>query len=228
MTEAKRLDFNQAAPDLRLRDSSGKAVKLSSLWAKRPVLLAFTRHHGCTQCKEMLEALVKGKKDIEKAGLKIVVVLQGTAEQAAEFAQQYAPGLLCLVDPKREAYGAYGVERGTVAQTLLHPKVWSAVSRSRRKGYRVEPPPAGQDAMQMSAIFIISAQGRVLLPYYFDHIADHPPVSLLLGGVLTTRWDQPFDGPVAPPAPKRRSQAGKRKGKATTTRRAAASARSRR
>jgi hypothetical protein len=36
------------------------------------------------------------------------------------------------------------------------------------------------------------------LPYYFDHIADHPPLELLLNGVLATRWDHTFNGPVGP------------------------------
>lgn len=217
MTSGKRLNFNHSAPDLTLSSTSGARVRLSSLWAKRPLLLAFTRHHGCTQCKEMLEELVTGKKDLEKAGLGIAVIMQGTPEEAAEFARRYAPGLRCLADPKREAYQAYGVERGTIFQTFLNPKVWSAVARSRRKGYRVEPPPAGQDAMQMSGMFIISHQGRVLLPYYFDHIADHPSLALLVNGVLATRWDQPFEGPVAPPAPRKRTK--RRKG----TKQAAAS-----
>jgi peroxiredoxin len=204
MAIVDQLDFNHPAPDAALLRTSGARVRLSSLWARRPVLLAFTRHYGCTQCKEMLEGLVAGRKDLQKAGLKLAVILQGTPAQAAEFARLYAPGLLCLADPNLDAYRAYGLARGTLFQTLLNPKVWSAVSRSRRKGYRVEPPPAGQDAMQMSGMFIVSPEGRVLLPYYFDHIADHPPMSLLLGGVLATRWDQRFDGPVAPPAPRRR------------------------
>jgi len=50
----------------------------------------------------------------------------------------------------------------------------------------------------MSGTFIISAQGRIVLPYYYDNIADHPPLDLLLSGVLSTRWSQPFDGPVGP------------------------------
>ena len=104
--------------------------------------------------------------------------------------------MLCLADPERKAYEAYGLERGNLFQTFLNPKVWEAVSKSRKKGYQVEPPPAGQDAMLMSGIFIISKNGRIELPYYFDHIADHPPLELLLNGVLSTPWDQSFDGPV--------------------------------
>ena len=49
-----------------------------------------------------------------------------------------------------------------------------------------------------SGTFIISKEGRIELPYYYDNIADHPPLDLLLNGVLTSRWDQEFEGPVGP------------------------------
>jgi peroxiredoxin len=198
MVKNKRLNFNHKAPDLTLLTPSGESVQLSSLWVQSPLLLAFTRHFGCTQCKEMLDELVAGREQIEKAGLGIAVIMQGTPEATAVFAQKYAPGLLCLSDVERKAYQAYGLERGNLFQTVLNPKVWSAVSRSRKKGYKVEPPPAGQDAMQMSGTFIISKEGRIELPYYYDNIADHPPLDLLLQGVLSSRWDHSFDGPVGP------------------------------
>jgi peroxiredoxin len=196
MTKHTHLNFNVSAPDLTLLTPDREPVNLSSLWAEQPVLLAFTRHFGCTQCKEMLEELVIWRERIIEAGLKIVVVMQGSPEITAIFAEQFAPGLLCLSDQERKAYRAYGLERGNLFQTFLNPSVWAAVSKSRKKGYRVEPPPAGQDAMQMSGTFIISKTGRIELPYYYDHIADHPPVELLLNGVLSTRWDRSFDGPM--------------------------------
>jgi len=83
-------------------------------------------------------------------------------------------------------------------QTFLNLKVLAAVKRSQKKGYPVEPPPPGQDAMQMSGSFIIGRDGNILLPYYYDNIADHPALDLLLSGVLSTGWDQPFEGPVGP------------------------------
>lgn len=196
MTNKRQLNFNRNAPDLKLMNITGQLVQLSSLWAQRPLLLAFTRHFGCTQCKEMLDELVAGREKIEKAGLGIAIITQGTPEATALFAEQFAPGLLCLSDPERKAYEAYGLERGNLFQTFLNPKVWSAISRARKKGYELENPPAGQDAMQMSGTFIISREGRIELPYYYDHIADHPPLDLLLSGVLSTRWDKSFDGPV--------------------------------
>lgn len=198
MAKKLPIEFNHDAPDLSLMDTAGKPVQLADLWKEKPLLLAFTRHFGCTQCKEMLDELSTGREQIEQAGLNLVVIMQGTPEASAEFARKYAPGMMVLADPEREAYHAFGLERGNLFQTFLNPKVWAAVQRSRQKGYQVEPPPAGQDAMQMSGTFIIGTDGKIKLPFYYDHIADHPPLDLLLTGVLATRWDEPFDGPVGP------------------------------
>lgn len=198
MATEKQLNFYQPAPDLVLQDSAGKPVKLASLWQERPLLLAFTRHFGCTQCKEMLEELVGGREKIAAAGLSLAVVTQGTPAATALFGKEFAPDLLLLSDPERKAYEAYGLERGNLFQTFLNPNVWTAIRRSRKKGYQVEPAPEGQDAMQMSGTFIISTDGHIALPYYYDHIADHPPLDLLLSGVLNTGWQKPFEGPLGP------------------------------
>ena len=203
MPKKRKLNFNSPAPDLALADTAGRSVRLSALWKKRPLLLAFTRHFGCTQCKEMMDELVQGKEKIHASGLDIAVITQGTPEAAALFGKTHAPGLKLLADPEREAYRAYGLERGTIFQTILNLKVIRAVHRAREKGYLLETPPEGQDAMQMSATFIIGRDGRVLLPFYYDNIADHPPMDLLLNGVLSTRWDKNFDGPIGPAAVKK-------------------------
>lgn len=200
MPRKRLLNFESPAPDLTLPDVAGKPVTLSALWKKRPLLIAFTRHFGCTQCKEMMDELVAGKQRIKDAGLDLVVITQGTPEAAALFAKAHAPGLRLLADPERKAYLAYGLERGTLWETFLNLKVLRAVAASRKKGYQVDPPPDGQDAMQMSGAFIIGTDGRVKLPFYYDNIADHPPLDLLLSGVLKTGWDKQFEGPVGPNA----------------------------
>jgi peroxiredoxin len=196
MKKSKHLNFNAPAPDLLLKDITNQEVQLSSLWAKQPLVLAFTRHFGCTQCKEMLSELVAARDSISKAGLSIAVVTQGTPETTALFAQEFAPGLLCLADPERKAYAAYGLERGTLRQTFLNLKVLAAVRASQKKGYKVETAPEGQDAMLMSGTFIIGTNGKILLPYYYDDIADHPSLELFLNGVLSTDWNKSFDEPI--------------------------------
>ncbi len=198
MKNSLRLNFNQQAPDLELLNTAGKTVSLSSLWKQRPLILAFTRHFGCTQCKEMLDELMEGKSRIGEAGLGIAVVTQGSPGATDLFMKQYAPDLMALSDPERLAYHAYGLERGNIFQTVINLDVFRAVREAAKKGYKLEEPPAGQDAMQMSGTFIINQKGRVLLPFYYDNIADHPALDLLLEGVLSTQWNEDFEGPIGP------------------------------
>jgi hypothetical protein len=66
----------------------------------------------------------------------------------------------------------------------------------QRRGWKPVLPPSGQDAFQMSGIFIIGTDGRIRLPYYYENIADHPPLDLLLYGVMGKDWSSPFEGPI--------------------------------
>lgn len=199
MSKLAHLKFNDPAPDLQLQDMDGKPVQLSSLWKQGVLVLAFTRHFGCPQCKEMVDALATAAPLFEQKGIGLVFVTQGTPEAAKAFCQQRAPGLLCLADPARQAYRAYRLERASLWQTLLSWRVWQSNQRLlKERGWKPEMPPPGQDAMQMSGTFVIGTDGRIRLPFYYDDIADHPPVELLLHGVMGVDWQQPFEGPVAP------------------------------
>ncbi|MFZ5912511.1 MAG: SelL-related redox protein [Chloroflexota bacterium] len=199
MLKLAHLKFNDPAPDLELLDTNGKPVRLSSLWKKQVLVLAFTRHFGCPQCKEMVDALASAAPSFQEKVLALVIVTQGTPEATRDFCQERAPGVVCLSDPGREAYRAYGLERASIWQAFLSRRVWQSNQRLKEaRGWTPEAPPPGQDAMQMSGTFVIGKDGRIRLPYYYDDIADHPPVDLLLHGVMGLDWNQPFEGPVAP------------------------------
>jgi peroxiredoxin len=197
MNTNPRLKFNDPAPNIELLDTDGQPVQLGSLWAKQPLLLSFTRHFGCPQCKEMLDELSQARERIQQQGLALAVIMHAGPAAAKAFAVGHAPSIRCLADPNRIAYAAYGLGRGTYRQTILSPSVWKSNQRLlRSKGYKVELPPAGQDALQMSGVFIIGEDGRIRLPYYYDHIADHPTIDLLLRGVMGMDWRKPFDAPI--------------------------------
>jgi peroxiredoxin len=198
MNRLKKLNFNDPAPDLEAPSAEGQVVHLSGLWAGQTLVLAFIRHFGCPQCKEMLEELRGLKPAFESSGMRLVAVTQGLPDEAREFGERHIPGVLCLSDSQHELYRAYGIAHAGLRQTYLSLAVWRANSRASRKGYLVELPPPGQDAMLMSALFIIGTDGRVRLPYYYDHIADHPPVALLLKGFLGMTWDRPLEGAIEP------------------------------
>lgn len=199
MPKLAHLKFNDPAPDISVLDGDGNALQLSTLWKKRTLVLAFTRHFGCPQCKEMMDELHTVRPELEKRGLTLAIVTQGTPEQAKRFCADRAPGATCLADPDRKAYTAYGLGRGTFFQTLLSPRIWTSNRRLKQtKGFTPEPPPAGQDAFVMSATFIIGTDGRIRLPYYYEDIADHPPVELLLKGVMGVDWSAPMEVKIAP------------------------------
>jgi peroxiredoxin len=199
MPKTTHLKFNDPAPDLELQDTDGKPVLLSSFWKEKALVLAFTRHFGCPQCKEMVDQLAIASPELKDKNLSLVIITQGMPEAAKAFCAERAPGVTCLADPERKAYRAYGLERANIWQSFLSLNVWNSNRRLRReRGWNTELPPPGQDALQMAGTFIIGPDGRIRLPYYYDDIADHPSVDLLLHGVMGMNWDQKFDGPVAP------------------------------
>jgi peroxiredoxin len=200
MQKGNRLKFTDPAPDMELLSTSGETLLLSSLWSQGTLLLAFTRHFGCPQCKEMLDELGQYGPALRQAGIKTVAITQAKPVETAAFCAQYASDLTCLSDPQRKAYTAFGLGRGSLSQTLFSLRVYRANAQVRsRKGWNPKLPPPGQDAMLMSGIFIIGMDGRIRLPYYYDDIADHPSLDLLLHGILGVDWNRPFDGPIAAP-----------------------------
>jgi peroxiredoxin len=197
----KQLKFNDPAPDVELTSVEGTLLKLSTLWQKKVLILSFTRHFGCPQCKEMLDELVNGYPELVSAGLSLAVVTQGTLEQAKGFCSERAPGILCLADPERKAYTAYGLGRGSLRQTFLSARVWKSNRRLKKtRGWGTELPPPGQDSMLMSGTFVIGPEGLIRMPYYYDDIADHPPLELLVKGVLGADWNKPLESPISPDA----------------------------
>lgn len=194
MATLPHLKFNDPAPDVSLLDANGSPIQLSSLWKKGVLVLAFTRHFGCPQCKEMVDQLIDAHQSLTERGLHLAIVSHASAESAKAFCDQRAPSATCLADPDRTAYRAYGLYRGNFWQTLLSPNIWRSNRRlARAKGYKPEVPHPGQDAYQMSGTFIIGTDGRIRLPYYYEDIADHPPVDLLLHGVMGVDWNKPYD-----------------------------------
>ncbi|MCX6058835.1 MAG: peroxiredoxin-like family protein [Chloroflexi bacterium] len=194
MENQVQLKFNDPAPDVKLLDEDGKPIQLSSLWRDKVLVLAFTRHFGCPQCKEMLDQLIDSHQALTEKGLRLAIISHASAESAKQFCDLRAPSAICLADPDRAAYHQYGLYRGTTWQTLLSPRIWiSNRQLARKKGYKPELPPPGQDAYQMSGTFIIGTDGRIRLPYYYDDIADHPPVDLILHGIMGADWHKPFD-----------------------------------
>jgi peroxiredoxin len=142
----------------------------------------------------MVDQLIDSDQALIERGLRLAIVSHASAKSAKEFCDLRAPSAICLADPEREAYHAYGLYRGTAWQTVFSPRIWLSNRKlARTKGYNPELPQSGQDAYQMSGTFIIGTDGRIRLPYYYEDIADHPPVDLILHGIMGADWNKPFN-----------------------------------
>jgi peroxiredoxin len=75
MPNSAHLKFNDPAPDLELQDVNGAPLQLASLWQTQVLILAFTRHFGCPQCKEMVDQL--GATRDQAKNLALAIVTQG-------------------------------------------------------------------------------------------------------------------------------------------------------
>ena len=73
MSKLTHLKFNDAAPDVSVLDTDGKPVQLSKFWKKQTLVLAFTRHFGCPQCKEMVDELDTIRPELKKRGLTLAI-----------------------------------------------------------------------------------------------------------------------------------------------------------
>jgi peroxiredoxin len=135
MANQVQLKFNDAAPDVQLPDKEGQPIKLSTLLKNKALALAFTRHFGCPQCKEMIDQLIDAHQALTERGLRLAIISHASAESTKQFCEQRAPGIVCLADPQRAAYHAYGLYQGAFWQTLLSPNIWISNHRlARTKG----------------------------------------------------------------------------------------------
>jgi peroxiredoxin len=94
----------------------------------------------------------------------------GDAEETHTFCGPRAPGLLCLSDPERSAYRAYGL--GLVGfSEVFAPSVMIAGAQGMLEGHG-QGTPMGEPR-QMPGLFVIAPGGRILLAHYSRTVADH-------------------------------------------------------
>ncbi len=107
------------APDANLPDHDGSAVRLSSLWTDRPLLLLFWRHFGCSCGIDRAARLRDELPSYRAAGGDVVIIGQGEPLRAARYRALQGLDVSILCDPDRAVYRAFGLLQGTPAQILF-------------------------------------------------------------------------------------------------------------
>jgi len=169
---------------LTLLTTAGTPVALSALWADGPVVTFFVRHFGCVFCREQVAEVRAVRADFERAGARIVVVGQGSVEDAAAFAREFGDGLEVLTDPTRETYCALGMKRGwrTAATFGTVKRAAQALAKGYRQAARVQG-----DPFQQGGVVVFERGGRERWRFVSSEAGEHPPLSAVLAALPAER-----------------------------------------
>jgi peroxiredoxin len=158
--------------DLIAEDWLGRDVRLGDLWADGPALLLFVRHWGCTFCRDQAVRLDRDRDAFTAAGVRPVVIGQGTPEAAARFRADHDIGVELLVDPGRGAFRAAGTKVGTMGELMGPRQMARALARSLRSGVH-QGRTVGHPA-QLGGSLLVLADGSLPWCHLSDDASDYP------------------------------------------------------
>lgn len=107
---------------------------------------------------------------IHAAGAELVVIGNGTPEQAGWFAEDVGLTTPVLTDPTLAVHRAVGARRGLFG--VLDPRVLFRAIAALRGGFRQNG--VRGDATQLGGLFVIEKGGRVLYGYRSRFAGDYP------------------------------------------------------
>lgn len=162
------------APDVTVRREDGSPIALSHLWQNGPVVLVFLRHLGCTFCREHIAQLRQDEARFRELGATIALISLSSPEATAEFCATRAPEdiFVCLSDPEKQAYRAFGLRRADIGE-LLAPHLWARGLQNMLHGHFAGMPKG--DVYQLPGVFIVDRAGVVRYAHRHRDAADNPP-----------------------------------------------------
>jgi AhpC/TSA family len=146
----------------------GKRYNLGDKQQHQPLLLFFTRHSGCTFCREMLDEL---NTHIHRQQLpaSLVVIITQSDPSSVEHMQLDYPYLAqvdWVSDPHRQLYQAFRLKRGRLGQ-MFGWRVWWRGLQANRHGVGF----LEGDGFQMPGVVLVR-QGSIMAQQVFETAAD--------------------------------------------------------
>jgi peroxiredoxin len=151
---------------------------LYDLSCEQPVLLVFLRHFGCTFCREAMSDLGKRRKELDKCGVRLVLVHMADEPTSIRYFKRYnLEGVNNISDPDLLLYKGFGLKHGTPSQ-LFGLSTWV---RGFKAGI-VDGHGIGwlfADGFQMPGVFVIQ-DGEVRESFVHETAADRPDYDKLV------------------------------------------------
>jgi hypothetical protein len=152
----------------RFVSQSGSTIR--ELSRRKPLMLVFLRHSGCTFCREALGDIAAQRQQIEANGIQIALVHMGQHEPE-ELLQKYGlSDLHRFRDPQCLLYDTFGLKAGSPLQ-LFGPKVWWRGVRAWMEGHGLGS--LDGDGFRLGGVFIVR-RGDVVMAHRLSSAADRP------------------------------------------------------
>jgi peroxiredoxin len=193
ITEGERVPDD--VPRVRVLDAAGADVEVGSFWERGPCLLVLLRHFGCVGCAVQVRALAPHLVDLSRAGIRTVLVGNGSARELAQFvarsALEGAPAVL-VADPSLRLYRALGLVRSVWA--TVGPRALLEVARAMAAGHPLRATEG--DLTQQGGVLLVDGAGVVRLFHRSRFVGDDPRPSDLVEAALRLAIEERAPAPT--------------------------------
>lgn len=178
------------APTARPIDPLGRIMSqmgatVSELSRRKPLLVVFLRHSGCTFCREALSDLAEQRKQIEEQGVSIALVHMGHEEPTELLDRYKLSDLHCFRDPVCALYDSFGLKMGGFTQ-LFGLRVWWRGLNAGLAGHGIGA--LNGNGFRMPGVFLVRG-GKILRAYRHRSASDRPNYGEI--AVVPNGKDQP-------------------------------------
>jgi hypothetical protein len=125
--------------------------------------------------------LHRDRDKFREAGVRLLLIGQGTPAEAADFLDAHKVDLELLVDSGRQAYKAAGAKVATFGELLGPRMIARGIRRSFAKGVR-QGRTVGHPA-QLGGVLLVMPDGAIPYAHLSDDASDNPPNDEVLEAV---------------------------------------------
>jgi hypothetical protein len=130
--------------------------------------------------------LHRARQDFDRVGAQLVLIGQGTPDDAARFRRAHKVELPILADAKRESYRAIGARNGTLGE-LLGPKVVAKGILTTLRTGAVQGRTVGHPSQLGAAAVLSSPDGEVVWSKLAEDASDNASPEEILAALSAAR-----------------------------------------
>ena len=144
----------------------------------KPTFLIFLRYYGCTVCQLDIQNLIANYDKIEKAGAKVMLVLQSDPSLMREQVSKSDIPFEIVCDTKQKIYKQYSVSPALSMEKMASLDAVKKIGEARGKGFTHGKYEGNE--LQLPALFLIDQDKKVKKVHYAKDISDMPSIDEMI------------------------------------------------